>query len=96
MDLVRNKILTNCFTRCVGISALSQIFFNFPDQIVTNFHISKIIMPLSCRFYRQKYPEVEDVVMVDVRSIGEMGAYVHLLEYNNIEGLFYSNYLQII
>nr|XP_046917799.1 eukaryotic translation initiation factor 2 subunit 1-like [Dermatophagoides farinae] len=87
MDLVRNKILTNCFTRCVGISALSQIFFNFPDQIVTNFHISKIIMPLSCRFYRQKYPEVEDVVMVNVRSIGEMGAYVHLLEYNNIEGM---------
>lgn len=44
-------------------------------------------MPLSCRFYAQKYPEVEDVVMVNVRSIAEMGAYVHLLEYNNIEGM---------
>ncbi|CAG5100176.1 Similar to eIF2alpha: Eukaryotic translation initiation factor 2 subunit 1 (Drosophila melanogaster) [Cotesia congregata] len=44
-------------------------------------------MPLSCRFYKQKYPEVEDVVMVNVRSIAEMGAYVHLLEYNNIEGM---------
>ncbi|KAF8793744.1 eukaryotic translation initiation factor 2 subunit 1-like [Argiope bruennichi] len=44
-------------------------------------------MPLSCRFYSQKYPEVEDVVMVKVRSIAEMGAYVSLLEYNNIEGM---------
>lgn len=43
-------------------------------------------MPLSCRFYKEKFPEVDDVVMVNVRSIGEMGAYVHLLEYNNIEG----------
>ncbi|CAH0385210.1 unnamed protein product [Bemisia tabaci] len=44
-------------------------------------------MPLSCRFYAERYPEVEDVVMVNVRSIAEMGAYVHLLEYNNIEGM---------
>ncbi|KAI5700639.1 hypothetical protein M8J76_011491 [Diaphorina citri] len=44
-------------------------------------------MPLSCRFYAEKYPEVEDVVMVTVISIAEMGAYVHLLEYNNIEGM---------
>nr|CAG4648072.1 EOG090X09RW [Moina brachiata]SVE93130.1 EOG090X09RW [Moina brachiata] len=44
-------------------------------------------MPLFCRYYGQKYPEVDDVVMVNVRSIAEMGAYVHLLEYNNIEGM---------
>lgn len=44
-------------------------------------------MPLGCRFYKEKYPEIEDVVMVNVRSIAEMGAYVHLLEYNNIEGM---------
>lgn len=41
---------------------------------------------LSCRFYRNKFPEIEDVVMVNVRSIAEMGAYVDLSEYNNIEG----------
>lgn len=44
-------------------------------------------MPLFCRFYEHRYPEVEDVVMVNVQSIEEMGAYVHLLEYNNIEGM---------
>jgi len=44
-------------------------------------------MVLTCRFYEQKYPEIDDVVMVNVRSIADMGAYVHLLEYNNIEGM---------
>ena len=44
-------------------------------------------MALTCRFYEQKYPEMEDVVMVNVRSIEDMGAYVHLLEYNNTEGM---------
>jgi len=44
-------------------------------------------MVLTCRFYEQKYPEIDEVVMVNVRSIADMGAYVHLLEYNNIEGM---------
>lgn len=44
-------------------------------------------MVLSCRFYRSKYPEVDDAVMVNVKSLAEMGAYVRLLEYNDLEGL---------
>lgn len=44
-------------------------------------------MALTCRYYESKYPEIDDVVMVNVRSIADMGAYVHLLEYNNIEGM---------
>ncbi|KAL4857292.1 Eukaryotic translation initiation factor 2 subunit alpha [Chlorella vulgaris] len=40
-----------------------------------------------CRFYESKFPEVDDVVMVQVRSIAEMGAYVSLLEYGGIEGM---------
>lgn len=39
------------------------------------------------RMYESKYPEVDDVVMVQVKSIAEMGAYVALLEYNGIEGM---------
>lgn len=42
---------------------------------------------LNCRFYENKYPEVESVVMVNVRNIADMGAYVSLLEYDNIEGM---------
>lgn len=42
---------------------------------------------VDCRMYEQKYPEVDDVVMVQVKNIAEMGAYVSLLEYNNIEGM---------
>jgi translation initiation factor 2 subunit 1 len=42
---------------------------------------------LNSRFYEAKYPEIESVVMVNVRNIADMGAYVSLLEYNNIEGM---------
>ncbi|CAF1209927.1 unnamed protein product, partial [Didymodactylos carnosus] len=44
-------------------------------------------MQLTCRFYKQKLPETDDLVMVNVVNIEEMGVYVHLLEYNNIEGM---------
>ena len=41
---------------------------------------------LNCRYYENEFPEVEDVVIVEVTQIADMGAYVKLLEYNNIEG----------
>jgi translation initiation factor 2 subunit 1 len=42
---------------------------------------------LDCRFYEARYPEIESVVMVNVRNIADMGAYVSLLEYGHIEGM---------
>jgi translation initiation factor 2 subunit 1 len=42
---------------------------------------------LECRFYENPFPEIESVVMVNVRNIADMGAYVSLMEYNNIEGM---------
>jgi translation initiation factor 2 subunit 1 len=42
---------------------------------------------LDSRFYENKFPEIESVVMVNVRNIADMGAYVSLLEYDNIEGM---------
>lgn len=31
------------------------------------------------RYHREKYPEVDELVMVQVRQIAEMGAYVKLV-----------------
>ena len=42
---------------------------------------------LECRMYESRYPQVDMAVMIQVKSIGEMCAYVSLLEYNNIEGM---------
>lgn len=42
---------------------------------------------LECRMYENEYPEADDVVMVMVKEIQDMGGYVHLLEYNNCQGM---------
>ncbi|KAL1305377.1 hypothetical protein AAFC00_002271 [Neodothiora populina] len=41
----------------------------------------------NCRFYEEKFPEIDSFVMVNVKQIAEMGAYVKLLEYDNIDGM---------
>ncbi|SBS80768.1 eukaryotic translation initiation factor 2 alpha subunit, partial [Plasmodium ovale curtisi] len=38
-----------------------------------------------CRFYEKKFPEVDDLIMVKVNRIEDMGAYVSILEYNDME-----------
>ncbi|KAH8739968.1 eukaryotic translation initiation factor 2 alpha subunit [Cryptosporidium ryanae] len=42
---------------------------------------------IDCRFYENKFPEPEEFVMTRVKRITEVGAFVSLLEYNNIEGM---------
>lgn len=37
------------------------------------------------RYYQQRYPEVDELVMVQVRQIAEMGAYVKLVSTSNRE-----------
>lgn len=49
---------------------------------------------LSCRFYANEFPDVEDTVMVKVQKIADMGAYVTLSEYDNKGLHFYS--IQIV
>lgn len=39
------------------------------------------------RYYESKFPNVDEYVLVKIDTITEMGAYVSLLEYNNLEGL---------
>jgi translation initiation factor 2 subunit 1 len=38
---------------------------------------------LTCRFYANEFPDIEDTVMVKVQKIADMGAYVTLSEYDN-------------
>ena len=40
-----------------------------------------------CRFYENKFPKMDEIVMANVKLITHIGAYVSLLEYNNIEGM---------
>jgi len=43
---------------------------------------------LSVRFYKEVFPDADDAVIATVTEIGEMGAYVKLLEFNNIPGTY--------
>jgi len=43
-------------------------FDEYPSSVTT-----------TMRYYEQRYPEVDDLVMVQVRQIAEMGAYVKLV-----------------
>ena len=40
-----------------------------------------------CRFYEKELPEAEELVVVQVKRVEELGAYVSLVEYDNIEGM---------
>ena len=42
---------------------------------------------MDCRFYNKELPEIEDVVLVQVKSLSDIGAYVTLLEYGKLEGM---------
>ena len=58
-----------------------------------------VIKPkLECRFYKERFPEMNEAVNTNVSSIGDMGAYVKLLEYNNVDGLvnFFKNIFNLI
>merc|ERR1712087_544333 len=61
--------------------------FFFPASLNQTSCSMDPVKRLECRFYEEPFPEVESLVMVNVRNIAEMGAYVSLLEYNNIEGM---------
>lgn len=59
-------------------------------------HKDKDHVPLdnnSCRMYEKAYPDNDELVVVQVKNIAEMGAYVQLLEYNNIEGMLLTQYM---
>ncbi|KAM1724765.1 hypothetical protein ACFX11_023178 [Malus domestica] len=42
---------------------------------------------LECQMYETRYPDVDMAMMIQVKNITDIGTYVSLLEYNNIEGM---------
>eukprot|EP00550_Attheya_septentrionalis_P008700 CAMPEP_0198294986 /NCGR_PEP_ID=MMETSP1449-20131203/25171_1 /TAXON_ID=420275 /ORGANISM="Attheya septentrionalis, Strain CCMP2084" /LENGTH=328 /DNA_ID=CAMNT_0043995121 /DNA_START=133 /DNA_END=1116 /DNA_ORIENTATION=+ len=58
-----------------------------PEEGAFRIYVGEDKSNLESRFYENKYPEADSVVMVNVRNIADMGSYVSLLEYNNIEGM---------
>ena len=58
-----------------------------PKATLLNVETCAPLYILSLRYYENEFPEVDECVMVNVHKIAEMGAYVHLLEYNKIEGM---------
>ncbi|CAB3407831.1 unnamed protein product [Caenorhabditis bovis] len=42
---------------------------------------------MKCRFYENRFPDVEETVVANVTRIADMGAYVRLSEYNDKEGM---------
>jgi translation initiation factor 2 subunit 1 len=47
----------------------------------------------SYRYYENEYPNIGDIIMVKVKEITNIGIYVSLLEYDNIEGMISTNEL---
>ncbi|KAL7713776.1 Eukaryotic translation initiation factor 2 alpha subunit [Entamoeba marina] len=42
---------------------------------------------LKCRMYENKFPDEDDLCLINVTSTSEMGTYVTLKEYNDIQGM---------
>ncbi|ETO29455.1 translation initiation factor eIF2 alpha subunit [Reticulomyxa filosa] len=49
--------------------------------------MSRAKKSLDCRMYKKEYPDVGDLVVVEVKAIESFGALCSLLEYNKIEGM---------
>lgn len=53
-----------------------------PDSIMIQQRVTH-----TCRFYEEEYPQIDEVVLAKVTEIEELGAYAHLMEYDNKQGM---------
>jgi polyribonucleotide nucleotidyltransferase len=87
ISIIFSQIKIACLHSCQKFSIRILICLQLAGIVCIASAMAGNSVPLSCRFYKEKYPEIDDVVMVNVRRIQEMGAYVGLLEYDDIEGM---------
>merc|ERR1712137_131419 len=66
----------------MGAQVVSLSFFDLVNRVTPS-----LFAMAEGRFYERDFPEVEEIVVVQVKRIVDMGAYVHLLEYGNSEGM---------
>ena len=75
--------------------AVACLFFHTPnkmdlddwekeEQMYDNLEVQRESNPfIDCRMYENEFPEIDELVMVRVTRVTDVGAYVMLLEYNN-------------
>jgi len=51
---------------------------------------------LTCRFYSNELPNLDDVVVAKVYKITESGAYAHLLEYDNHGTTMFFSHVRLV
>lgn len=64
-------------------SEIQNLSSDDEDKLGEDYKSSPLV---KCRFYRNKVPRKDDIVAVITKDIKDLGAYVELLEYDNIEG----------
>ncbi|QCE06728.1 translation initiation factor 2 subunit 1 [Vigna unguiculata] len=90
----RSPFLPRAHSSSISLCRYSFFPFPFPTELNENPESAlrereyrRMGPNLECRMYEARYPEVDMAVMIQVKNIADMGAYVSLLEYNNIEGM---------
>jgi hypothetical protein len=65
--------------KIIDMRLLSETFSIEALSVTLTFELTLGSAPPTMRYYEQRYPEVDELVMVQVRQIAEMGAYVKLV-----------------
>jgi hypothetical protein len=78
--------LLNVFLCGVFLFSFFFFVFCFLSSLFVSFNNTSQRMESKERFYRRQFPLVDEVVMVKILSVTDLGATCCLLEYSDIEG----------